>query len=104
MATKPPIPLAKRALDMLVCGLAMIVLGPVMLLAAIAIKLSSRGPVFYQAKRAGYKGQPFYELKFRTHARSVPTSPAPSPPKKIRGCFRPAPFCACSKSMSCLRS
>jgi lipopolysaccharide/colanic/teichoic acid biosynthesis glycosyltransferase len=66
MATKPPIPLAKRALDILVCGLAMIVLGPIMLLAAIAIKLSSRGPVFYHAKRAGYKGQPFYELKFRT--------------------------------------
>jgi lipopolysaccharide/colanic/teichoic acid biosynthesis glycosyltransferase len=63
---KPPIPFTKRALDLLLCGLAMIVLGPVMLLAAIAIRLSSPGPIFYHAKRAGYKGQAFYELKFRT--------------------------------------
>jgi lipopolysaccharide/colanic/teichoic acid biosynthesis glycosyltransferase len=63
---KPPIPLAKRALDLGLCGLALIVLGPVMLIAALAIKLSSRGPVFYRARRAGYRGQPFYELKFRT--------------------------------------
>jgi len=63
---KPPIPLAKRALDIVLCCLALIVLGPIMLIAALAIKLSSRGPVFYHAKRAGYRGQPFYELKFRT--------------------------------------
>jgi lipopolysaccharide/colanic/teichoic acid biosynthesis glycosyltransferase len=63
---KPPIPFSKRALDLSLCALAMIVLGPVMLLAAIAIRLSSPGPVLYRAKRAGYKGQVFYELKFRT--------------------------------------
>ena len=63
---KPAIPFPKRALDLTLCSLAMIVLGPVMLLAAIAIKLSSKGPVFYHAKRAGYKGQAFHELKFRT--------------------------------------
>lgn len=63
---KPPIPFSKRTLDLILCALAMIVLGPIMLLAAIAIKLSSPGAVFYHAKRAGYKGQAFYELKFRT--------------------------------------
>jgi lipopolysaccharide/colanic/teichoic acid biosynthesis glycosyltransferase len=63
---KPPIPFAKRALDVVLCGLALMVLSPVMLAAALAIKLSSRGPVFYHARRAGYKGLAFYELKFRT--------------------------------------
>lgn len=60
------IPFAKRTLDLVLCGLAIIALGPVMLAAAILIKLSSRGPVFYQAPRAGYKGRTFHELKFRT--------------------------------------
>ncbi|HYL77345.1 MAG TPA: sugar transferase [Bryobacteraceae bacterium] len=60
------IPPAKRALDLILCSLALILLGPMMLLAAALIKLSSPGPVFYHAMRAGYKGQPFAELKFRT--------------------------------------
>jgi lipopolysaccharide/colanic/teichoic acid biosynthesis glycosyltransferase len=63
---KPPIPWAKRAVDLTLASLAMIVLGPLMLAAAVAIKLSSKGPVFYQAPRAGYRGQTFSELKFRT--------------------------------------
>lgn len=63
---KPPIPIAKRAVDVALSSLAMIVLGPLMLAAAVAIKLSSKGPVFYHAPRAGYRGQTFFELKFRT--------------------------------------
>lgn len=60
------IPPAKRALDLMLCSLALVLLGPLMLLAAALIKLSSPGPVFYRAVRAGYKGRPFGELKFRT--------------------------------------
>jgi len=60
------IPSAKRALDLILCSLALVFLGPLMLLVAALIKLSSRGPVFYHAMRAGYKGRPFAELKFRT--------------------------------------
>jgi lipopolysaccharide/colanic/teichoic acid biosynthesis glycosyltransferase len=63
---KPPIPFAKRCFDLVLCGIALIVLGPVMLVCAALIKLSSPGPVFYHAKRAGYQGRAFYELKFRT--------------------------------------
>src|ERR1700687_5612366 len=63
---KPPIPFAKRCFDVVLCGMALIILGPVMLICAALIKVSSRGPVFYHAKRAGYQGQAFYELKFRT--------------------------------------
>ena len=39
---------------------------PVMLLAAIAIKLTSRGPVFYLSERIGLEGRPFQMIKFRT--------------------------------------
>ena len=60
------IPPAKRALDLTLCLIALVFLGPFMLLAAALIKLSSPGPVFYHAIRAGYKGRPFAELKFRT--------------------------------------
>jgi len=39
---------------------------PVMLAAAIAIKLTSKGPVFYRSERIGLEGQPFQMIKFRT--------------------------------------
>ncbi|BBY48976.1 polyprenyl glycosylphosphotransferase [Mycolicibacterium arabiense] len=39
---------------------------PVMLASAIAIKLTSRGPVFYRSERIGLDGQPFQMIKFRT--------------------------------------
>lgn len=64
--TRPPIPFFKRCVDLMVCIVSAPIVAPVMLLAAAVIKLSSAGPVFYHAKRAGYRGQPFYELKFRT--------------------------------------
>ncbi|MBB5165809.1 sugar transferase [Mycobacterium sp. AZCC_0083] len=39
---------------------------PVMIAAAIAIKLTSRGPVFYRSERIGLEGTPFQMVKFRT--------------------------------------
>jgi len=39
---------------------------PVMIAAAIAIKLTSRGPVFYRSERIGLDGEPFQMIKFRT--------------------------------------
>src|SRR4029078_10448282 len=39
---------------------------PICAIAAIAIKLTSRGPVFYSAERIGIDGRPFSMLKFRT--------------------------------------
>lgn len=59
-------PLWKRATDVSLVLLALVVLGPLMLLAALLIKLSSRGPVFYVAPRMGWRGVPFGQLKFRT--------------------------------------
>ena len=56
----------KRATDLVLVWAALIVLGPLMLLVALSIKLSSRGPVFYVAPRMGWRGVPFGQLKFRT--------------------------------------
>jgi exopolysaccharide biosynthesis polyprenyl glycosylphosphotransferase len=56
----------KRAFDLVGATLLVAVLSPVMIAAAVAIKLSSRGPVFYRSQRPGIGGQPFACLKFRT--------------------------------------
>ena len=56
----------KRTLDLVVAVAAMIFLAPVLALAAILIKLESRGPVFFRQLRMGGGEQPFYLLKFRT--------------------------------------
>jgi lipopolysaccharide/colanic/teichoic acid biosynthesis glycosyltransferase len=55
-----------RALDIAVALLALAVLSPVLLIAAIAIKLGSRGPVFYRQRRVGLGGEEFEMLKLRT--------------------------------------
>src|SRR6476469_1711650 len=57
-----------RPLDIVVALLALIVLSPVLLIAAIAIKLGSRGPVFYRQRRVGLGGEEFEMLKLRTMA------------------------------------
>ena len=63
---RPHIPFPKRAMDVVLAGLALVALAPVFALAAAVVKLSSPGPVFYRALRAGYRGRPFKALKFRT--------------------------------------
>jgi lipopolysaccharide/colanic/teichoic acid biosynthesis glycosyltransferase len=57
---------AKRMFDVLAASLLLIVLSPVWLLAAIAIKFTSSGPVLYQQRRVGKDWQEFTLLKFRT--------------------------------------
>jgi exopolysaccharide biosynthesis polyprenyl glycosylphosphotransferase len=56
----------KRTFDMVVAVLLVIALAPILLLAALAIKLTSRGPVVYRSMRPGIGGVPFACLKFRT--------------------------------------
>ncbi len=58
--------LAKRALDLTVSSLLLLVFSPVLLAAAVLVRLSSPGPVFYRQPRAGLNGAPFMMLKFRT--------------------------------------
>ena len=56
----------KRAFDTCFALAALIGTAPVLLISAIAIKLTSAGPVFYAAERIGLDGQPFTMLKLRT--------------------------------------
>jgi exopolysaccharide biosynthesis polyprenyl glycosylphosphotransferase len=56
----------KRAMDVLVSGFLLIVLSPLLLLAALAILIDSGRPVFFRQKRAGKDGVPFTMMKFRT--------------------------------------
>jgi exopolysaccharide biosynthesis polyprenyl glycosylphosphotransferase len=58
--------LVKRALDLTLAALGLIVLSPILAIIAIWIKLDSEGPVFYAAKRIGRKGRCFDCYKFRT--------------------------------------
>jgi exopolysaccharide biosynthesis polyprenyl glycosylphosphotransferase len=57
---------AKRTLDVVGAMLISLVLLPLLVAIAIAIKLESRGPVFFRQTRAGRGGEPFGMLKFRT--------------------------------------
>lgn len=57
---------AKRAMDIVLCGIAMLVAAPVMLVVAAAIKLEDGGPVFYRQKRMTRNGREFHILKFRS--------------------------------------
>jgi exopolysaccharide biosynthesis polyprenyl glycosylphosphotransferase len=56
----------KLALDVAGSLFGLLLLSPLMLAVALAIKLESRGPVFYRAQRVGLNGQPFTMLKFRS--------------------------------------
>lgn len=56
----------KRASDVVISAVGLLVLAPVMAIVALAIKLDSRGPVLFIQPRAGRNGVPFPILKFRT--------------------------------------
>ena len=56
----------KRTFDLVGAVVLLTVLSPLMILAALSIKLSSRGPVFYRSHRPGIGGRCFPCLKFRT--------------------------------------
>lgn len=57
---------AKRVMDVVISGLGLIVLAPILIAIAIAIRLSSSGPAFYRSQRVGKKGRKFVCYKFRT--------------------------------------
>jgi lipopolysaccharide/colanic/teichoic acid biosynthesis glycosyltransferase len=55
-----------RIVDIAIALLALLVFSPILLIAAIAIKLGSRGPVLYRQRRVGLNGREFELLKLRT--------------------------------------
>jgi exopolysaccharide biosynthesis polyprenyl glycosylphosphotransferase len=58
--------LLKRALDVVASAFALVVLSPLLLGIALAIRIDSCGPVMFTQRRAGQGGQPFRMYKFRT--------------------------------------
>jgi len=64
----------KRSFDLVVSITTLILVSPILLAIAIAIKLSSRGPAIYRSIRPGMASKPFYCFKFRTmreHAEQI---------------------------------
>jgi len=58
--------LVKRAMDVTGALLGLFLLIPVMGIIALLIRMDSQGPVLFRQLRRGYRGQPFWVLKFRT--------------------------------------
>jgi exopolysaccharide biosynthesis polyprenyl glycosylphosphotransferase len=56
----------KRTFDLVISTILLVLLSPVFLVIAIAVKLSSPGPIIYRSVRPGMAGRPFYCFKFRT--------------------------------------
>lgn len=61
-----PLPLTKRVSDIVVSSLGLVLASPVLLAAAIAVKFTSRGPIFFRQRRAGLGGRSFVMFKFRS--------------------------------------
>jgi lipopolysaccharide/colanic/teichoic acid biosynthesis glycosyltransferase len=64
--------MVKRAFDILLSGLGLILLSPVLILAAVLVKLSSPGPVLFRQERIGRRFHPFYIYKFRSMVADAP--------------------------------
>ena len=62
----------KRLTDILIAGLALIILSPILILAIIILLLTGEHEVFYYQKRIGYKNRPFYIWKFATMLKNSP--------------------------------
>ncbi len=58
----------KRPLDLLGASLALLLFAPLMLVVALAIAWTSRGPIIFKQQRVGYGGRPFTFYKFRSMA------------------------------------
>ncbi len=56
----------KRTIDILFSAIALILLLPIFIVVAIAIKIDSEGPIIYKSKRIGKNCKPFYTYKFRS--------------------------------------
>jgi exopolysaccharide biosynthesis polyprenyl glycosylphosphotransferase len=56
----------KKLVDTGISLISLVLLSPLMLYAAIRVRFSSKGPVFFSQERIGYKGKPFMMYKFRS--------------------------------------
>ena len=56
----------KRAMDLVLAGAALVALAPLLLVVAVAVKVTSKGPVFFKQVRVGLRGRHFEMYKFRS--------------------------------------
>lgn len=68
----------KRLFDIVCSLLGMIILSPVFLFVALAIKIDDRGPVFFKQKRIGVQKSDFWLYKFRSMRTNTPDIPTRS--------------------------
>lgn len=68
---------AKRLFDIVVAILALTLISPILLIIAIAIKLDSKGPIFFAQERVGKDGKPFNVIKFRTMIQDAEANTGP---------------------------
>ena len=61
-----PYDVAKRFFDIVLSLCGLVILSPLFLITAVAIRLDSKGPAFYSQKRIGKNGKPFKMYKFRS--------------------------------------
>lgn len=57
---------SRRAIELVIAATSLVVLAPLLLLIALAVATTSRGPVLYRQQRVGIGGRPFEIVKFRT--------------------------------------
>lgn len=69
---RPDLTVLKRAFDLAASAVALLLLAPVLLVIALAIKLDSPGPVLFRQQRVGRHGVPFVIHKFRTMVADAP--------------------------------
>jgi Undecaprenyl-phosphate glucose phosphotransferase len=77
----------KRSLDVVISTVLLLVAAPLMMLIAAAIRIESRGPVFFLQERVGMDVQPFWMIKFRTmrvDAEALGTWTTPNDPRVTR--------------------
>jgi len=75
----------KRLIDVLVAVFGLILLSPLLLYAALRVRLTSKGPIIFSQERIGYKGKPFFIHKFRSMiAEAEKDGPALSSAKDVR--------------------
>ena len=85
-AKRNHVPITKRAVDLVVSALLLLVFAPLLLLVALLIRLDSRGPALFIQKRVGLNGKLFSIYKFRSMYRNVAeydVSPASAKDKRI---------------------
>lgn len=63
---RPAHELIKRTMDVIFSGLGLLVISPILVLIAVLIKISSKGPVLFVQERVGYNGRIFKMYKFRS--------------------------------------